>query len=58
LRSSRKAARPEYRKAVTVWMLIAHGMERMMTGFAHAGGGIPFRSEASETLDIATLIRR
>ena len=27
-----RAARPEYRKAVTVWMLTAQGIDRMMIG--------------------------
>src|SRR3972149_2821715 len=39
-----RAARPLYRNAVTVWMLTAHGMDRMMTGLIHAGGATPFRS--------------
>ena len=31
-------------KAVTVWMLMAQGMERKITGLIQFGGGVPLRS--------------
>src|SRR4030042_5027133 len=43
------AARPAYRNAVTVWMLTAHGMDRMMIGLIQPGGGSPRRSALSGT---------
>ena len=38
---------PLYRKAVTVWMLTAQGMDRMMMGFIQCGGATPSRSRAA-----------
>ena len=53
-----RAPRPEYRKAVTVWMLIAQGIDRMMMGLIQPGGGTPLRSAPSVTCEMSTLRTR
>ena len=42
-----RAARPAYKKAVTVWIETAHGMESRMIGLSHFGGGSSRRSDDS-----------
>src|SRR3990172_8464028 len=53
-----RAASPQYRKAVTVWMLTAHGTEREMIGFTQAGGGRPARSARKVAREMTTLRSR
>ena len=43
------ASSPEYRKAVTVWMLTAHGIDRRITGLIQFGGATPFLSAPKVT---------
>ncbi len=45
-----RASSPEYRKAVTVWMLTAHGIDRMISGFTQPGGGASLRSASKVTV--------
>jgi len=52
------AARPEYRNAVTVWMLIAQGIDKIMIGFIHPGGGAPFFSDAMTLIEMITFSTR
>src|ERR1035437_4430644 len=49
---------PQYRNAVTVWMLMAHGIETTITGRSHEGGGRSFRSEPRVTVAITAFNSR
>ena len=51
-------AKPDNKKAVTVWMETAQGIERMITGLIHRGGVICFCSELSETRVMITFNTR
>src|SRR5664280_1878120 len=53
-----RAARPEKRNAVTVWMLTADGIERMMIGLIQGGGATALRSASSGTCEIRVLRTR
>jgi len=44
--------------AVTVWMLMAHGIESRITGLIHFGGGSPLRSAFRLTLAMSAFSRK